>query len=329
MSCAYIAFTETGLKLAESLAFSHPGSISRGGKNGVKLSDWTAENFQKSDALIFIGAVGIAVRAIASHCKSKATDPAVIVLDERGRFSIPILSGHLGGANDLAKKLASICGAVPVITTATDVESVFAVDEWAKAQNCHVLEPERIKTVSSTLLAGKVVYYDSQWKITGTQPENVFPTDENHQADFSVTLHPQSDALHLVPKICVLGVGCKRGTSVEHIEATFKQFCKETGCAPQSICACASIDLKKDESGLLKFCQNHDFNIHFYTAEELKKASGEFTSSSFVQQITGVDNVCARAAVLASGGELVIEKHIYSGVTFAVAAKPFTPDWSV
>ena len=107
MSCAYITFTETGLKLAERLALSHPGSISRGGKNGVKLSDWTAENFQKSDALIFIGAVGIAVRAIAPHCKSKATDPAVIVLDERGRFSIPILSGHLGGANDLAKKLAT------------------------------------------------------------------------------------------------------------------------------------------------------------------------------------------------------------------------------
>ena len=174
-----------------------------------------------------------------------------------------------------------------------------------------------------------MVYYDSQWKITGTQPKNVFPADENHQADFSVTLHPQSDALHLVPKICVLGVGCKRGTSAEHIEATFKQFCKKTGCAPQSICACASIDLKKDEPGLLEFCQNHDFSIHFYTAEELKKTSGEFTSSSFVQQITGVDNVCARAAVLASGGELVIEKHIYSGVTFAVAAKPFTPDWSV
>lgn len=191
MSCAYIAFTETGLKLAEKLAFSHPGSINRGGKSGANLSEWTAENFQKSDALIFIGAVGIAVRAIAPHCKSKATDPAVIVLDERGRFAIPILSGHLGGANDLAKKLASICGAVPVITTATDIEGVFAVDEWAKAQNCHVLEPEHIKTVSSTLLADKAVYYDSQWKITGTQPKNVFPADENHQADFSVTLHPQ------------------------------------------------------------------------------------------------------------------------------------------
>ena len=151
MSCAYIAFTETGLKLAERLALLHPGSVGRGGKNGVKLSDWTAENFQKSDALIFIGAVGIAVRAIAPHCKSKATDPAVIVLDERGWFSIPILSGHLGGANDLAKKLASICGAVPVITTATDVEGVFAVDEWAKAQNCHVLEPEPVSYTHLTL----------------------------------------------------------------------------------------------------------------------------------------------------------------------------------
>ena len=329
MTRAYIAFTETGLKLAETLAFSYPGSVSRGGKNGVKLSAWTAENFQKSDALIFIGAVGIAVRAVAPHCKSKASDPAVIVLDERGRFAVPILSGHLGGANDLAEKLANVCGAVPVITTATDIEGVFAVDEWAKAQNCCVLEPERIKNISGALLAGEKVYYDSPWNITGTPPENVFPSDENRRADFSVTLRPQGAALHLIPKICVLGIGCKRGTSAEHIEATFQQFCKETNFAPQSICMCASIDLKKDEQGLLDFCKNHDFKINFYTAEALKKAPGEFAPSAFVQQVTGVDNVCARAAVLASGGELMIEKHIYSGVTFAVAAKPFTPDWSV
>lgn len=329
MTCAYIAFTETGLKLAETLAFSHPGSISCGGKKGVNLSDWTAENFPKNDALIFIGAVGIAVRAIAPHCKSKASDPAVIVLDERGRFAIPILSGHLGGANALAKELASVCGAVPVITTATDIEGMFAVDEWAKAQNCHVLEPERIKTVSSALLAGKAVYYSAEWQITGAPPADIFPSDEAHPADFSVTLHPQGDALHLIPKICVLGVGCKRGTSAEHIEATFKQFCKEAALPPQSICVCVSIDLKKGEQGLLEFCKNHGFKIDFYTAEELKNVLGEFTSSTFVQQVTGVDNVCARAAVLASNGELLIPKHIYNGVTFAVAAKPFTPDWSV
>ena len=96
----------------------------------------TAAQFAQSDALVFVGAVGIAVRAIAPHCRSKATDPAVVVLDECGRFAIPLLSGHLGGANDLARRLAKACGAVPVITTATDANGVFAVDEWAKHQHC-------------------------------------------------------------------------------------------------------------------------------------------------------------------------------------------------
>ena len=111
--------------------------------------------FAQADALIFVGAVGIAVRAIAPHCKSKATDPAVVVLDECGRFAVPLLSGHLGGANALARALAEACGAIPVITTATDANGVFAVDEWAKAQGCAVLEPERIKLVSGALLAGQ------------------------------------------------------------------------------------------------------------------------------------------------------------------------------
>ena len=97
------------------------------------------------DALIFVGAVGIAVRAIAPHCRNKAVDPAVVVLDECGHFAVPILSGHLGGANDLARALAAVCGAVPVITTATDANGVFAVDAWARHQNCAVLEPGRIK----------------------------------------------------------------------------------------------------------------------------------------------------------------------------------------
>ena len=103
-----------------------------------------ARQFAGSDALVFVGAVGIAVRAIAPHCQSKAQDPAVVVLDECGRFAVPILSGHLGGANDLARALAAVCGAVPVITTATDANGLFAVDEWAKAQGCAALEPERI-----------------------------------------------------------------------------------------------------------------------------------------------------------------------------------------
>ena len=139
MSRAYLAFTAKGEALARRLAEALPGSVSRCGGD-VTLKGWTAEHFAQDEALIFVGAVGIAVRAIAPHCKSKTTDPAVVVVDECGRFAVPILSGHLGGANDLARAIAAVCGAVPVITTATDANGLFAVDEWAKAQGCAVLE---------------------------------------------------------------------------------------------------------------------------------------------------------------------------------------------
>ena len=170
MSRAYLAFTEKGMALARRLARALPGSVSRCGAGGVRLAEWTSTQFAQADALIFVGAVGIAVRAIAPHCKSKATDPAVVVLDECGRFAVPLLSGHLGGANALARALAEACGAIPVITTATDANGVFAVDEWAKAQGCAVLEPERIKLVSGALLAGHTVRLASDWPVQGTPP---------------------------------------------------------------------------------------------------------------------------------------------------------------
>lgn len=132
MTRAYLAFTETGLALAKRLADSLPGSVVRCGQNGISLAEWTSSQFVQSDALIFVGAVGIAVRAIAPHCRSKTTDPAVVVVDECGRFAVPILSGHLGGANDLARAIAAVCGAVPVITTATDAHGIL---RWTSGQS--------------------------------------------------------------------------------------------------------------------------------------------------------------------------------------------------
>ena len=260
--------------------------MARCGENGVTLANWTAAQFAQSDALVFVGAVGIAVRAIAPHCRSKATDPAVVVLDECGRFAIPLLSGHLGGANDLARRLAKACGAVPVITTATDANGVFAVDEWAKHQHCLVAEPARIKKVSGALLAGCTVRFASDWPIQG-----------------------------------------KRGKPADKLADAFAAFCAETKLAPQSIAAAASIDLKKDELGLAEFGQKQGWPVTFYTADELRAAPGQFAHSDFVQSITGVDNVCERAAVLAAGGPVWAHKWARDGVTFAVALRSFTPDW--
>lgn len=132
MTRAYLAFTDTGLVLAKRLAAALPGSVARCGRDGDSLAEWASAQFVQSDALIFVGAAGIAVRAIAPHCKSKTTDPAVVVVDECGRFAVPILSGHLGGANDLARAIATVCGAVPVITTATDAHGIL---RWTSGQS--------------------------------------------------------------------------------------------------------------------------------------------------------------------------------------------------
>ncbi len=326
MTRAYLAFTAKGLALAEKLAAAYPGSVARCGHapGQVGLAAWTEQQFAHSDALIFVGAVGIAVRAIAPYCKSKASDPAVVVLDECGYFAVPILSGHLGGANDLARALALVCGAVPVITTATDANGVFAVDEWAKRQNCAVLEPERIKLVSGALLAGQTVQFASDWPIAGTPPAGIMAGDA---PAFALTLRPAGDALHLVPRIGVLGVGCRRGTGADTLTEAFAAFCAENRLAPQCITAAASIDLKQNEAGLLAFCQAHGWPVEFFSAEALRAAPGSFTPSAFVQSITGVDNVCERAAVLAAGGPLVFHKFARTGVTFALAVRPFAPDW--
>lgn len=130
-----------------------------------------------------------------------------------------------------------------------------------------------------------------------------------------------------MPRIGVLGIGCKRGTSADTLEAAFAAFCARHGLAAQTVTAAASIDLKQNEPGLLSFCQAHGWPVRFHSAAQLRSAPGQFTPSPFVQSVTGVDNVCERAAVLDAGGSLFYPKFACSGVTFALACRPFAPDW--
>lgn len=301
-----ISFTDRGQSLAETLAHALDGQAIRCNR-GQNLDGWTREHFQTGEALIFVGAVGIAVRAVAPYVKSKTADPAVAAVDEAGRFAVPILSGHLGGANRLARQIAEICGAVPVVTTATDLNGVFAVDQWAKRQNCAILNPEGIKKVSGTLLAGGQVEISTRWPISGTPPEGV--------------------ALRLAPRVVTLGVGCKRGTSWKRLEEAFTALLARERVCEQSLCGVCSIDLKQDEPGLLAFCQKRGLSLRTFSAGELAAVEGDFSSSGFVREITGVDNVCQRAAVLGSGGNLLGTRYAKNGVTMALAVGPFNPDW--
>lgn len=323
----YLTFTDRGQTLAERLSQALGGQVSRF-TPGFSMENWTAEGFQNREDLVFIGAVGIAVRAIAPHVRSKVTDPAVVAVDESGTFAVPVLSGHLGGANDLARHIAAVCGAIPVVTTATDCRGVFAVDEWTKRQNCTIMNPERIKVVSGKLLAGQTLVCCSDFPVEGEPPKGV-KLAQNGPCDIRLSMTPgeKADALWAVPRIGVLGVGCRKGTPQERIEALFQALLSSTGIPTQAIIKVCSLDLKAQEPGLLAFCAAHGWPLETFSAQELNQVQGEFSGSAFVEQTVGVDNVCERSAVLGSGGKLLCKKIAGNGVTMALALTDYTPNW--
>ena len=320
-----LSFTDRGEKLAEKLTDDF-GAYSDRCNRPLSLKAWTEKAFAEADTVIFIGACGIAVRAIAPYVVSKVTDPAVIVIDECGDFVISLLSGHLGGANDMARLIADAIGSVPVITTATDRNDIFAVDEWSKRQHAEVLEPNKIVLVSSKILDGKDIKVRTDFDMEGSEPDHVVKSDDDPDIEFGY-IEKDRKPLHIVPVIIHLGIGCRRGTSQIDIESAFADFKKETGLIQKSVVKCASIDLKANEQGLKEFCEFHGWAFDTFSAEELSLAEGDFESSEFVKKTTGVDNVCERAAVTSSGGTLVIKKYAHEGVTFAAAAEPYHPDW--
>lgn len=283
------------------------------------LADFAGAVFRQVDAMVFVGACGIAVRAIAPHVRDKRTDPAVLAVDETARFVIPLLSGHIGGANALARRLGEALGAVPAVTTATDVNGRFSVDTWAAEQGLFIDGMAQAKAVSAAILEGPVPLA-SDFPVDGPLPSGVVP-GEAGPVGICISWRqrrPFGQTLLLAPPVVRLGIGCRRGTGPEAIGTLVDQVLEEAGIHPAAVRCAASIDLKRDEPGLLAFCRGRGWPVDFFSAEELGTAAGEFTPSDFVKSVTGVDNVCERAAML--GAErLLVKKTAGHGVTVAAA----------
>lgn len=279
------------------------------------------EIFNHVDAMIFVGSTGIAVREIAPHVRDKRTDPAVVSVDELGRFSVALLSGHIGGANDLAKEVADVLGAVPVITTATDINRKFSVDAWAARQGFAIGNISRAKAVSAAILEGNVPMY-SEFPIVTDLPNGVVAGQIGAVGIYIgvYKTEPFDRTLRLIPPVLCMGIGCRRGTPEETIAQAVEQVLSENHIDPRAIAGVASIDLKKEEQGLLAFCSSRHLPVSFYTAAQLQAVQGEFTGSAFVQSVTGVDNVCERAALM-NGDRLIVKKEACNGVTVALAMK--------
>ena len=297
-------------------------------------ADWAGRHFETDDGLIFVGACGIAVRSIASYVANKKSDPAVLVIDECGKFVISLLSGHLGGANALAIKAAEILGAEPVVTTATDLHDRFAVDVFAKNNHCAIFNMKAAKEVSAAILAGETVGFYSEFPWAGTLPTGVkvcSPEEkERPETGIAVTIHrscvPFSSTVQIVPRAVVFGLGCKKDKEAEIIRQEAEACLESEDIYQEAVSQIASISLKKEERGILTLAA--DWNIPFRTFEEteLQNAKGTFEESEFVKKITGVGNVCERSAVLgAEQGRLIKKKTGRNGVTTALALR----DWEV
>lgn len=276
------------------------------------------EAFAASEALVFVSSCGIAVRSVAPYLKSKTTDPAVVAVDETGRFAVSLLSGHLGGANALAERIAEGIGATPVVTTATDSNGRFSVDSWAKAQGLVISDMGMAKRVSAAILESDVPV-KSELPISGELPAGLRTGGGEIGVCITYkTEEPFARTLRLIPKCVHIGIGCRRGTTCEAIENAVKTALFENGVDPRAVKSAASIDIKKDEAGLLEYCRKNELPVSFHSADELNAVKGEFTPSEFVKSVTGVDSVCERAALLGAD-ELIIKKTARDGVTVAAA----------
>ena len=321
----FVSFTEVGARTAARAAALLPDFLTERyartvdpSLSGTSLSRFAQQAMVDCDLIVFVGAAGIAVRAIAPHVRDKFTDPAVVAVDELGRFAVPLVSGHVGGANDLARRIAAATGGAPVVSTATDVNGLFAVDVWAKGNGLAITDRTLAKEVSAALLDGTPVGFASDFGhpcpgglTDGPAELGVWVTDRTGDGPFSRTLR-------LAPQSLILGIGCRRGTEQAAIEALASAAL--AGYEPRAVAAVTTIDLKKDEPGLLAFCAAHHLPLRTFSAGELAAAEGDFTPSDFVKSITGVDNVCERAAA-AAGGRIIVPKQAKNGVTVAVARK--------
>lgn len=320
---AYFYLTKQGEELAKKLAKKFPGDLF--GKEEFRKN--MTEAFQSYDALVCIMAAGIVVRTLAPCLVHKSKDPAVVVMDQKGRYAISLISGHLGGANELAAKLAKIIGGEPVITTATDVEDRISFDVFAKKNHLAIENIQNLKYISNQVVEGRPVdvitnreypIFNSQIRRADTPGQYpVVVIDEKRRLD------TQQPVLYLRPKTIAVGVGCKRGMDGEVIKEALKTVLEEEGFSPLSVKSIATIGLKAEEPGIKSLAET--YQVPLIIVEDEKIAALDFDSlgiaqSGFVKTTTGVPSVSTACAYLTSEeGKIIRDKAKFKGITIALA----------
>jgi cobalt-precorrin 5A hydrolase len=346
---ALVALTDRGLATARRVSEGLPNTVERDfylhdkalspcenqdRRIFQRLSDIVPSLWQEYSVLIFVMATGIVVRQIASLLEGKDRDPAVLVLDEEGKFIIPLLSGHLGGANAWANYLAPQIGALAVITTATDGRGLVAPDEYARRYRWKVEPLDHLPAVNRLLLEQGFL---NVWTSYSLKPESTWLNDEHYHflsenarekanviLDVFPNTHHKEDCIYLVPPVLSVGVGCRRGISTEAVLAGITSAVKQIGASLQAIAGIYSIDLKSDELGLIEAAKHLRVPFRTFGAEELQAVieQEQLSRSKFVSETIGVDGVCEAASLLGTQmGRLILPKIKGQGVTVAISVE--------
>lgn len=347
MELAIVAITPGGAALARRLGAALPGAAVHlperlRADDGCTyfagpLAELLPQLFARVEGLVCVMATGIVVRLLTPHLAGKERDPAVVVMDEKGRFAVSLLSGHLGGANELARRLAEIGGGEAVITTATDVNGLPAWDEVARIEGLRIEPLENVRRFNALLLeGGRIALVDRRRRIArhfvgvpGVETCSSFAEAQRLPAAgrvFVTNRHiPQLEegVLLLRPRDLVVGVGCNRGTPAEEIEAAVVGALRGAFLSPASIARLASIDAKADEEGLDRFARRHALAVDYHPAAALNAVDAPGAPSPHALAAVGAKGVCEPAALLsAGGGTLLVRKQRRGNVTVAVAEKP-------
>ena len=346
MNTAYFYLTDEGGRLAHKLAATHPGDI----YNKENFKENLRTGFGRYDSLICIMATGIVVRILAPLIVHKTSDPAVVVLDQKGKYAISLLSGHLGGANDLAREMAAISGGEAVITTATDVAGELSFDTFAKKHDMAIENIGQLKHISGALLSGKKVNVFTDKNAAELYPElakeqkrgmiAILPLSEffktyaiesnipavviDERLFVSNSTVPQAaPVLYLRPRTICAGIGCKRNMEQKPIEEALLQTLKEEGIHPLSLKCIATIPLKSDEPGIIGTAANLNVPLQIIPTEEIENLDISqlgIQTSEFVASQTGVLSVSTACSYLASSkGTILRDIAKYKGITIALS----------
>jgi cobalt-precorrin 5A hydrolase / precorrin-3B C17-methyltransferase len=280
--------------------------------------------WNECDGIVLFLATGAAVRLIAPMLESKHRDPGVVTVDDAGNFALALCGGHGGGANALATRVADTIGSTPVITTASDSVAVPTLDSLGEKLGFRLEEDSDLAAVGAAFVSGEQINLlsESRWPL-GPLPDNVVRTEQPEAPLILISDRiaeiPRPSVVYRPPSL-VAGVGCSRGAGAEEIVDLLRASLEEAGLSRNSVTALASIDVKRDEVGLLEAAEQLDVPVHFHPAEDLSAVEVP-NPSEVVRGVVGTPSV-AEAAVISSGAELVLEKRKSANATVALGRLP-------